>query len=99
MHVGMPVQEIPRTLETGDRTRDGRAAPRSGLEEVLDCLEGQASQAGEPLPPTEERSKAPRQREDDVAVRHRFEDLVGDEPAEGRLALGVTGGAEAALLA
>ena len=30
---------------------------------------------------------------------HRFQDLLGDELAEGHLALGVTGGAKAALLA
>lgn len=34
-----------------------------------------------------------------MAVGHRFKDILGDEFAEGRLALRVTGGAEAALLA
>jgi hypothetical protein len=97
MHMGVPAQEIPRALETGHGPRDGGAGSRGGLEEILDRLVGQAGQAGEALPPTEVRSETPRQRGDDVAVRHRFEDLVADELAEGRLALGVTGGAETAL--
>lgn len=99
MHMGMPVQEIPRTLETGHPARDGRAASRGGLEEIFDSLVGQAGQAGEALAPTEEWPQAPRQGDDDMAMRHRRQDLLSDELAEGRLALGVTGGAEAALLA
>ncbi len=99
MHVGMPVQEIPGTLQAGHPAGNGGAGSRGGLEEILDRLIGQAGEAGEPLPRTEERPETPRQGDDDVAVRHRFEDLLGDELTEGRLALGVAGGAEAAFLA
>jgi hypothetical protein len=95
----MPIQEIPGTLQARHGAGNGGAGSCGDLEEIPDRLIGQARQAGEPLPPPEERPEAPRQRDDDVAVGQRFQDLLGDELAEGRLALGVTGGAEAALLA
>ncbi len=97
--MGMPVQEIPGTLQAGYGTGNGGAGSCGSLKEVFDRRIGQPGEAGEALPPTEEGPESPRQRDDHVAMGHRCQDLPGDELAEGRLALGVTGRTEAALLA
>jgi hypothetical protein len=94
MHVGMPIQEIPGTLQARHGAGHGGAGARGGLEKVLDRLIGQAGQAGEALPPTEEGPQAPLEREDHVPMGDRCQDLLGDELAEGRLSLGVTEGAK-----
>jgi len=98
MHVGMPIEEAPRALDARHGTGDSRPCARSGLQQLLERLVGQAGEPGEPLAAPEERPQPPGKGDDHVAVGHRFKDLLRDEPAEGRLALRVTGGAEAALL-
>jgi hypothetical protein len=95
----MPIQEVASTLQAGDGTRDGCVAPTCGLEQLLERLVGQASESDESLPAAEEGPQAPGKREDRVAVRDKFQDLLRDELAKGRLPLGVARGAEAALLA
>ena len=98
MHMGVPVQETPGALHACHSTWNCCPRSGSGLEEAFECFIGQSGEPGEPLATAEERPQAPRERDDHVAVGHRFKDLLRDEPAEGRLALRVTGGAEAALL-
>jgi len=98
MHMGMPIQEIAGALQAHDGTRDRPARSRRSLEQLLERLVGQASEFGQSLPASEERPQAPREREDRVAVRDKFQDLFRDELAEGRLPLRVARGAEAALL-
>ncbi len=50
MHVGMPIEEAPSTLQARHGSGDRRARPRCGLEEVLDRLVGQAGEPGQPFP-------------------------------------------------
>jgi hypothetical protein len=96
----MPVEQVPSTLKAGHRTRDGRPAADGGLQQLLDRLIGDAGEPAEPFPPpAKEGAQASRERQDDVPVWHRFQDLLGHELAEGHLALRVAGGVQAALLA
>jgi hypothetical protein len=99
MHVGMPIEEAPRALDARHGTGDSRPCARSGLQQLLERLVGQAGEPGEPLAAPEERPQPPRERDDNVAVGDGFQDLLGDEIAKGRLALRVAGGVQAALLA
>jgi hypothetical protein len=96
--MGMLVEETPSTLHAGYSAGDRRARPGCGLVEVPDRLVGQAGQPGQPFPAAKERPQPPRERDDYVAVGDRFKDLLGDELAERRLPLRVTGGTETALL-
>jgi hypothetical protein len=98
MHVGMPVEEAPSALHAGDSSGDRRAGSRRRLEQVLDRFVGQSGEPGQPFPAAKERPQPPRQRDNHVAVGHRFKDLLRDELAKGRLPLCVTGGTKAALL-
>lgn len=99
MHVGMSVQEIPGTLQARDGARNGGAGSCGDLEKILDSLIRQPGVPGEALATAEERPEAPWQRYDGVAMGHCRQALLADELAEGRLALGMAGGTEAALLA
>ncbi len=97
--MGMPIEEAPRALHAGHSSGDRRPCARSGLQQLLERFVGQAGQPGEPFPAAKERPQPPRERDDHVAVGHRFQDLLRDELAKGRLPLRVAGGAETALLA
>ena len=99
MHMGMPIEEAPRALDARHGTGDCPPCARSGLQQLLERFVGQAGEPRKSLPAAKERPQPPRERDDHVAVGHRFKDLLRDELAKGRLALRVAGGAEAALLA
>jgi hypothetical protein len=62
MHVGMPIEEAPRALDARHGTGDSRPCARSGLQQLLERLVGQAGEPGEPLAAPEERPQPPRER-------------------------------------
>jgi hypothetical protein len=76
MHMGMPVWEIPGTLQAGDGTGNGDAGSYGGLKDVLNCFIGQPGEAREALPAPEAGPEAPGQGDDHLAMRHRFQDLM-----------------------
>jgi hypothetical protein len=92
MHVGMPIEEAPSALHVSHSPGNSRARPRHILEEVLECIVGQSGEAGQPFPAPEERPQPPSKGDDRMTVGEGFQDLLGDELADLRLPLRVTGG-------
>ena len=99
MDMGMPVQEVPVTLDAGHRPRHGSPGVGCDLKEVLERFIRGAGELGQSPASPEVGPEPPGEGEDHMPMGHRLEDLPGDELAELDLALLVAGRTEAPPLA
>lgn len=98
--MGVPIEEATKALNA-DNSPGNRSPVTCGeLEQFLDGLIRGPGERGEPAPESAEiGAEPPGNREDDMPVRDRLQDLAGDELAEFDLALLVARGTQAPSLA